>query len=246
MMTSFDERRDIISFENSADAIIFSVENFIKLASEAIAVRKVFTVALSGGSTPKTIFQLLTSPEYRHKVDWQYVKLFWSDERCVSPEDAESNYRMAMEAGFTTLPIPSENIFRMETEGANLEALEIAALKYEALIATHVPNKAFDLVMLGMGDDGHTASLFPKTHGLKIEGHLAIANFIPQKNTWRMTLTFECINSARAIVIYVLGAGKAAMLHKIFNNPYDPNSLPIQKIGTAVHKALWITDQPLC
>jgi len=243
MMTLFDDRRDVITFDGMEKAIAFSVEHFVKAACEAIAARNVFTVALSGGSTPKAIFQLLTSPLFRDRIDWNKVKLFWSDERAVSPDSPDSNYHMAMEAGFATIPIPPENIFRMAAESLDIEK---AAKEYENLIVKNVPNQSFDLVMLGMGEDGHTASLFPKTHALHSEERLVVANFIPQKNTWRMTLTFECINNAHAIAIYVIGASKAAMLQRIFNSPYEPDLLPIQRVGTAAHKALWITDQKIC
>ncbi len=242
MITFSDERRDMITLDGVKEAIVFAAEHFIKAAKDAIAARNVFTVALSGGSTPKAIFELIASPLFRDRVDWQRVKLFWSDERSTPPDHPESNYHMAMKAGFSTLPIPSENIFRMQAENPDIEK---AAEEYEALIIKHIPNQEFDYIMLGMGDDGHTASLFPKTHGLHSEGRLVIANFIPQKHTWRMTLTFNCINKAHAIVIYVMGASKEAMLRHVFNSYYDPDTLPIQRVGTPAHKALWITDQKI-
>jgi 6-phosphogluconolactonase len=110
------------------------------------------------------------------------------------------------------------------------------------LVEKILPNGVFDLVMLGMGEDGHTASLFPKTHGLHAEDRFVIANFIPQKNVWRMSLTFECINAARNIVIYVLGKSKASMVKQVLSGPYQPDDLPIQRVGTREHKALWVFD----
>lgn len=238
-ITSFDDRRDIIIPGNAEETITFCAEHFIAIAQNAIAEHGIFSVALSGGSTPKAIYQLLASPKFRPRLDWSHVQLFWSDERCVPLNDPESNYHMAMDAGFASLPIPKQNIFPMPVDNPDLEA---AAKNYEELIIEKVPNAVFDLVMLGMGEDGHTASLFPKTHGLHPGNRLAIANFIPQKDIWRMTLTFECINQAHEIAIYVLGKSKAKMLKHILTAPFEPDMLPVQAIGTRTHKALWIAD----
>lgn len=236
---SYDDRRDIVVPGDVAQTLAFCAEQFISVAAEAIGSRGKFSVALSGGSTPKALFQLLASSEYRSRVDWGNVQLFWSDERCVSGDDPESNYRMAMDAGFASLPIPKENIHRMPGEAKDIEA---AALEYEKLIERTLPGGVFDLVMLGMGDDGHTASLFPKTHGLHAEDRWVIANFIPQKNVWRLTFTYDLINTARHIVIYVIGKGKASMVKQVLSGSFDPDHLPIQRVGTREHKALWIFD----
>jgi len=236
----FDDRRDIIIPGNATETIAYCAEQFVNVAEESIKHHECFNVALSGGSTPKAIFQLLATPEYRKRVDWSKVNLFWSDERCVPPEDSESNYHMAMTAGFATLPIPKKNIFRMPADSENQEE---AAHRYENILLEHLHEKSFDLVTLGMGEDRHTASLFPKTHGLHVDtGRLVIANYIPQKETWRMSFTFECINSSRHIAIYVIGKNKAPMVSKVLTSPYDPDNLPIQQIGTRTHKALWILD----
>ena len=238
LIRSYDNRRDIVVPGDKLATIAFCVDHFIAIANESIAENGVFSVALSGGSTPKAIYQKLADPFYAAQIDWDKVLVFWSDERCVPPDDPESNYHMAMEAGFATLPIPTENIFRMKGE---IDP-EKAAQEYETLIKTAIPSKSFDLVMLGMGEDGHTASLFPKTHGLHPNEGLAIANFVPQKNTWRLTLTFEAINSAKHIAVYVLGKSKASMAAHILTAPYQPDDLPIQRVGTPTHKALWMMD----
>lgn len=238
---SIDSRRDIYIGNDTETTLKFCAEHFIDVASTAIAEQDKFCVALSGGKTPENLFKMLASPTYRSKLDWSKIFLFWSDERCVPPTHSESNYFMAMNAGLASLPIPSEHIFRMPAESSDREE---AAETYEKLIKKHTVSEAFDLVALGMGEDGHTASLFPKTHGLHTETEaLVIPNFIPQKDTWRMTLTFKCINEARHIAIYVLGKNKASMLKRVFNDPYDPNILPIQEIGSPTHKALWIADR---
>jgi 6-phosphogluconolactonase len=237
----FDDRRDIAIPGNARETTLFCAEQFLKIGNAAIQERGVFNAALSGGSTPKAIFQLLASPELRSQIDWKNVVLFWSDERNVLPDDPQSNYKMAMDAGFASLPLKKENIHRMPAEGEAIEA-EDAAKEYEKLILKLVPKASFDFVMLGMGEDGHTASLFPKTHGLHAEERLTIVNFVPQLNTWRMTLTYECINQSKNISIYVIGKNKAAMVKKVLSAPSEPDEFPIQKIGTRKHKALWILD----
>lgn len=238
-IASIDDRRDIVVPGDAHETVLYAANHFISLAESSISSHGHFAVALSGGSTPKAIFKLLTSPEFRHRISWKDLLLFWSDERCVSPDNPESNYHMAMEAGFASLPIPKQNIFRMQGEA---EDIENAARQYEKDIHKHVPHGSFDLVMLGMGDDGHTASLFPKTHGLHTDEQLVTANFIPQKNTWRLSLTYPCINDSHHIAIYVIGKSKASMLKRIFTSSYEPDTLPIQRIGTRHHKALFIVD----
>lgn len=235
MIQFYDERRDIAICGDKKATIFFSVEHFIKAANEAIDSKGSFTVALSGGSTPEAIFQSLASHENRDRIDWSRVFLFWSDERALPPDDKESNFRMAMMAGFATLPLKPEHIFRMKAE----DHIEENALHYQKLI---LENSPLDFVMLGMGEDGHTASLFPETHGLHSEDRLVIANYIPHKKCWRMTLTYECINASKQIVIYAMGSGKAKTLKNVLQGPYQPDLYPIQKIGTEKNKALWILD----
>jgi 6-phosphogluconolactonase len=236
---AYDERRDIALPGDAKATLDFCVDHFLALANQAIAERDRFFVALSGGTTPKAIFQSVTDPLHRKKVDWSKVFLFWSDERCVAPSHPDSNYRMAMEAGFEKVGVPQEHIFRMQGE----KDVEEGALAYDELIRHTVPDQRFDLVMLGMGADGHTASLFPRTHALHAPGRWAVANYVPSLQVWRLTLTFDCINAARHPVLYVLGANKAATAAQVLTAPYDPDELPAQAIGHANHKALWILDE---
>lgn len=234
---SLDLRRDIAVPGDHGATISYCVEHWIRIANESIKSRGAFYVALSGGSTPKVIFQALANNQER--VDWEKVYLFWSDERCVAPDNPESNYKMAMDNGLSRIPIPKSQIFRMKGEVHPEES----ALEYDEVIHKNIPNQVFDLVMLGMGDDGHTASLFPKTHGLHTLKRDAIANYIPQKDCWRLTLTFDSINKARNIVIYVLGESKAEMVKSILFGAENINLLPSQKIGTPSNHALWILDE---
>lgn len=230
---SFDERRDLVICEET-EAVPFAVQHFLETASSAIRVHGQFVVALSGGSTPKAIFHALLN--HKKDLDWSRVKLFWSDERAVPPTSPESNYKMAMDTAFGEL-VPPSNIFRMFAE----RDLKTEALEYEALIKSNCT--AFDLVMLGMGDDGHTASLFPHTKALEITRALVAPNFIETKNSWRMTLTYEGIHRSRAIIFYVLGANKAPMVHTVLKGPYDYHVHPSQRVGTASNHALWLLDK---
>lgn len=237
----YDERRDVAMPGDKAATIHFCVEHFIYLANENIANKNSFSVALSGGSTPAAIFKALAQKENRERVDWSKVLLFWSDERDVPPNDKDSNYHMAMEAGLSDLPIASNHIFRMKAESD----IEENALAYEKQITENIPNGVFDLVMLGMGEDGHTASLFPQSHGLHSGNRLVVANYIQDKKCWRMTLTFKCINAANHIVIYAMGKSKAEMLEKALAGPYIPDIIPIQRVGTLRSKALWVLDSDI-
>ena len=233
---AWDDRRDLIVPGDGAITLTFCVEHWISLSNEAIKDHGAFFVALSGGSTPKALFEALTSSPYKEMVQWNKCHLFWSDERAVDPDNKESNYHMAMQAGLGKMPIPSNQIHRMcaETE------MEKNALAYEKTITSHLKGRPFDLIMLGMGEDGHTASLFPHTKGLTEKERLVIANFVPQKDTWRMTFTYPCINTAKNIAIYVLGASKAKMLTEALFS--TSGIYPIELIGTSTHKALWIAD----
>lgn len=237
-MIHFDERRDLVIPGDEEKTIQFCVKQFIDIGLAAIVKKGFYTVALSGGSTPKAIFEFLCKPEHSRKLDWSKVLLFWSDERSVGPEDPNSNYKMAMDAGFKGLPLKKENIFRMVAE----KNIEENAQKYEKLILEKIPNASFDLVMLGMGDDGHTASLFPHTKALENKDRLVLANEVQEKKTWRMTFTYKCINQAQHISIYLIGKKKADMIFRALKTDYDPFDLPIQAVGTKEHKAIWIMD----
>lgn len=237
MEIKFDERRKLAIPGNNQATIDYAVEHWIKVANESIARFGNFAVALSGGSTPKLIFEELVKNKGR--VDWSKVLVFWSDERAAPPTDKESNYHMAMmEAGLQNLPIPKENIFRMVAESD----IEKNALAYENLIKEKL-KRPFDLIMLGMGEDGHTASLFPHTKALEVIKRLVVANHVPQKNTWRMSFTFECINQAAHIVLYALGSSKASILEKVLTGPFNPDEYPSQRVGTTGNPALFILDE---
>lgn len=236
---SLDMTRDIVILPNKEMALLFAAEHFCALAMQAIGERDVFTVALSGGSTPNGIYAHLSTPPFKDKIDWSKVLLFWSDERAVPPDDKESNFRASMEAGFNFLPIPEKNIFRMVAE----HHIEENAHEYERRIVENVPSASFDLMMLGMGPDAHTASLFPNTHALTANHHLVVPNYVPSIDKWRMTLTYECINNSRNIVSYIFGKEKSEVLQKVISNPKDIVKLPFQGVGTPPNKVLLILDE---
>jgi len=231
----WDERRTLAVPGDEKATLTYSAEHWIFLAKKAIEQKGSFFAALSGGSTPKAIYTLLATT-YSSQIDWTKVHLFWSDERCVPPTDPENNYYMAMEAGIKALSIPASHIHRMHAE----KDIEKHATLYEAEIRKTLGSSSFDLIMLGMGEDGHTASLFPSTEALKVADKLIVANTVPSKKCTRMTMTFPCINSAQNIVIYVIGAAKASMLKRALSKGEE---LPVQRVGTKKHKALWIADE---
>lgn len=233
MLKNWDARRDYIIAGNGAETIRFATEHWIHSAERAIQQRNRFVVALSGGSTPKAIYEALTE---KTQLDWSKVWLFWSDERAVPPDHPESNYRMAMES-FKKLPIPPNQIFRMKGEAE----IEKQAQDYEEIIHRLLGKDLFDLVMLGVGEDGHTASLFPNTAALKIEDRLVTSNYLPEKKSWRMTLTFKAINESRQSAIYAIGSSKKMIVPQVLNAPIE-SPYPASRIGDSIHKTLWILD----
>lgn len=238
-ITPWDERRDLVIPGDNHSTTLFCTDHWISVCNKSISDHGAFYVALSGGSTPKAIFERITSPPYDNRIDWSKVHLFWSDERAVLPEHPDSNYHMAMQAGLQKMPIPKEQIHRMQAE----KDIEAHALSYEKTIQSVLKGRPFDLVMLGMGEDGHTASLFPHTKALTETQRLVAANFLPEKNIWRMTFTYRCINAASHIALYVLGAGKKHILVEVLCSPDQFDRLPVQKVGTKEHHALWIVDE---
>lgn len=210
-----------------------AAHHFVEMTGEAVDARGRARIAVSGGSTPRAVFAMLGDPglEWRARMPWEKLDLYWVDERAVGPDDPESNFRMTREAMLDHVPMAPEQIHRIEGE---LEP-EAAAARYESelrsgfrLEGAEAPR--FDLVALGMGDDGHTASLFPHTEGLHQMGRLAIANHVPQKDAWRITLTWPVINHARSVFFLIGGAEKAEVLREVLTGPRDPERLPSQLI----------------
>ncbi|MBM3191396.1 MAG: 6-phosphogluconolactonase [Chlamydiae bacterium] len=233
---TWDAAKNIVIPGNKEETVLFCVKHFLYCAEQAMASHGYFAVALSGGSTPKALYDLL-GHHHSSALDWSKVYLFWSDERSVAPDHPDSNYHMAMQSGLKLLPILPSHIFRMPADGVIKEG----AKSYEATLDKILQGSPLDLIMLGMGDDGHTASLFPNTEGIKDDKHKVVANYIPEKSTWRMTFTASYINTATHIVFYVLGAAKKEALNKVFISP--SGTYPCTLIGTKAHPALWILDK---
>jgi 6-phosphogluconolactonase len=211
-----------------------AAQYFLEMASEAVQAQGRARIAISGGSTPKATFALLAdrNEPWRNHMPWDNLELYWVDERCVPPEDADSNYRMTREALLERAPLRPEQIHRIEGE---LEP-EAAAARYESELRNSfrlegAESPRFDLVQLGMGPDGHTASLFPHTEAIQELSRLAVANHAPgQKQSWRVTLTWSVINHAKSVFFLIAGADKAAVLNEVLTGPRDPGRLPSQLI----------------
>jgi 6-phosphogluconolactonase len=219
---------------NAAALARRAAEFFVVEADKAVAARGVARIAISGGSTPKATFANLAEQgeEWRERMPWEKLDLWWVDERCVPPDDAESNYRMTREALLDQVPLKPEQIHRMEGE---LEP-DDAAAKYEAelkksfgLKGTEVPR--FDVLQLGLGPDGHTASLFPHTEALHVTDRLVAANYVESLDMWRVTLTRPVINAARQVFFLIEGAEKAMILNEVMEGPRDEERLPSQFIA---------------
>ena len=195
-------------------------------------------MALAGGRTPKALYELLASDAYADSVDWSNVEIYFGDERTVPLDHLDSNYRMAKEALLDHVMLPRTNVHRMKAE---LEP-EAAAIEYGKMLKDRFGEEGgLDLVLLGMGDDGHTASLFPDTEALKETHHRCVANFVPKLNTWRLTLTAPFLNRSREAVVMVEGAGKATRVQEVLEGADDPDRLPIQLVRPR-DKYFWLMD----
>jgi 6-phosphogluconolactonase len=217
-------------------------EEFVSLSQEAILQRGRFAVALAGGSTPRAIYELLASTEFKGAVDWARVFVFFGDERCVPPDDNESNYRMAREALLDHVPIPPSNIFRMKGELAPADA----ATEYEKELRKFFPSlewPRFDLILLGMGDDGHTASLFPGTDALNETERWVVSNHVEKLHTDRLTLTLPAINHAARIIFTVTGDAKTPVLKRVLKPASDTDKLPASRVRAVDGTTEWHVDQ---
>lgn len=232
------------TFHRSADAGAVAREAarwFVSLARAAVAGRGRFGVALAGGSTPRRVYEIIAA-DARDEVEWGKVHVWFGDERCVPPDHAESNYRMASEALLSRVPLPAVNIHRMTGEG---DAAANARL-YEGELRSFFdgePWPALDLVLLGLGEDGHTASLFPHSPALAEREVWAAANWIEKLNAYRLTLTAPVINYAARVAFVVTGGAKADALAEVVEGPSDPRRLPAQLIRPRNGSLDWFVDE---
>jgi 6-phosphogluconolactonase len=228
-------------YDNPEDVARAAAGRFVDLAREAIDARARFCVALSGGSTPKRAYELLATEPYINQVNWSKVHVFFGDERCVPPNDPESNFRMASEAMLSHVPIPIANVHRMIGEGDPA----INARLYEDGLRSFFEDASwprFDLIFLGMGDDGHTASLFPGSAALKEDTAWVVANWVEKFKTFRITLTAPAINHAANVAFLVTGESKAKRLAEVTGGPRT-DSLPSQLIQPINGSLEWFIDK---
>ncbi len=216
------------------DFFEIATEKFIEIANEAIAERGKFIVALAGGSTPKELYKLLANKN----LAWEKVIFFFGDERNVPIDSVESNFKMANETLFLPLKINHNNIYRWQTEH---ETPKKVAEDYSEKINSIAPT--FDLILLGMGNDGHTASLFPYSIALGETDKAAVENWVEQQNSWRFTITFTTINNARNVIFLVKGEDKAKILHEVLEGEFRPKRLPSQLVKPENGKLLWLLDE---
>ena len=233
-----------IEVAEHADALNHCVaEQFVRLTTEAVEARGRCTVALSGGSTPKNVYQLLAAPAFRARVRWGDIHFFWGDERHVPPDHPDSNYRMAVEAMLSKVPVPPANVHRVRGE---LPDTERSAREYEETIRACVAGASlprFDVIHLGIGTDGHTASLFPGSAALAERERLCVANWVEKFAGYRITLTLPILNAARAAIFIVTGAAKAPIIQQVLRDRDATPPFPAQLIRPVDGECWWMLDQ---
>jgi 6-phosphogluconolactonase len=244
-MTAVAER-EVVILPDAATIARRAADEFLRCANEAVAQKGSFTVALSGGSTPRTLHTLLADDlAFRRNVPWAKIHFFFGDERHVAPDSADSNFHMANETLFSKGLVKPEQITRIKGEYASTEK---AALEYEQALRAYFKLKdgeypRFDLVFLGMGDEGHTLSLFPGTSALHASNRIVVRNWVGKFYTERITLTAAAANQANRVIFLVTRSDKACALKAVLEGPYEPDQLPAQLIRPVNGKLLWLVDQ---
>lgn len=234
-----DERRRVFIAKTEEEAYEFCLQTFTEEVKKAISARGSCTLALSGGTTPLRLFDLLTESAAAFLINWSLLDIFWCDERCVPPEDPESNYGTAMHY-FNRPPLNLAKKHRLAGESEDLDAI---ARDYERKVKKVCPDGSFDFILLGIGEDGHTASLFPHTKALTEEKRLYVANHILQKNCYRLTMTFPAIERAKSAYVLALGKAKAKILKQILFGEYNYEEIPAQRLGTTSNPVSFIIDK---
>jgi 6-phosphogluconolactonase len=234
--------KQLVTSKNSDELDQLAARKIIEIAARAVEQSGRFTLALSGGSTPRSLYQLLASEPYRKRIAWDKAHFFFGDERLVAADSPESNYRMAKVAFLEPLKIPEGRIYRWKTELSEPKAI---AADYENQLRAFTKGSLpkFDLVLLGLGPDGHTASLFPFTQALQEAERDAVANWVPKLDAWRLTLTFPVLNNAANVVFLVSGDDKASILRAVLEGPFDPDRLPAQMIQPFHGDLFWLIDR---
>lgn len=220
---------------------IAAAEIFVRIANNSVSTSGQFTVALAGGSTPRLLYKLLATDKFRTRIDWKRVFFFFGDERNVPPDFEQSNFRMAYETLFAPLKTSESNIFRWHTEFGEPE--EIASDYADRLGAFFGRTPRFDLTLLGLGSDGHTASLFPGTDAVNETAKMAIANWVEKLGEYRLTLTFPVINNSANVVFLVSGEEKAVVLKSVLEGELGPEPLPAQLVNPVNGELFWMVDE---
>ncbi|MEO6211008.1 MAG: 6-phosphogluconolactonase [Gemmatimonadaceae bacterium] len=225
-----------------------SAERFVAAAEHAIATHGRFVVALSGGSTPRATYERLAREPLARRIDWSRVHIVWGDERCVAPDDPDSNYKMARDTLLDRVPLPAANIHRIRGE----EPPDRAAESYEVVLRTLLrtptgppssdPARRIDLVLLGLGDNGHTASLFPERPALDELSRWVVAAHVNAIPPWRVTMTLPLLNAAAELLFIVAGTDKADVLNRVRRGPPRPRELPAQLIAPTSGRVRWLVD----
>jgi len=228
--------RELLIAQNSDEASLFAAIRFIHVGRQAILNHQFFSVALSGGQTPRKLYEILAQPAMAERLDWSKVRLFWSDERAVPPDHPESNFHVAMEY-FSKPPLNQATLFRMHAEEADLHR---AAHRYETQISANCWNNRLDLLLLGMGSDGHTASLFPDSEVLSENERLVAPSIDDTTGMRRLTLTIPCIQDALFTLVLVFGKEKAEVLKEVCVGIKEPKKCPAKYIGKGRLPALFI------
>jgi 6-phosphogluconolactonase len=220
-----------------------AAREFDYAVSEALRDRVVFRVALSGGSTPRALHARLAAKPYRTRIAWERIRFLFGDERCVPPDHERSNFRMARETLFDPLRIPSDQVFRMRGEADPPAAAAEYARTLASEFARSRSGPRFDLVLLGLGPDGHTASLFPGTKALGERVRLVVANSVPKFREWRLTSTYRLLNAARRVVFLAAGEEKRAAVNRIVKREPGWRKLPAAGIRPRDGTLLWLLDE---
>jgi 6-phosphogluconolactonase len=217
-----------------------AARQIVEWAQAAIDARGAFSVALSGGSTPRELHLRLSRPPLKDQLDWARVHIFFGDERCVAPDDPQSNYRMARETLLDQLPIPAGHVHRMKGEMPPDEAAAQYEREMKAFFGDDPPR--LDVILLGMGDNGHTASLFPGLTAVHENERWVMAEYVAEVGMWRITLTPVVINLGREVVFLVSGGGKASMLRQVLQGPFAPDERPAQIVRPTPGEVMWLVD----
>lgn len=239
-------KREVVILPDAASVTRTAANEFLRAATTAVAQHGSFSVSLSGGSTPKALYSLLAEdPALRAQMPWDKIHFFFGDERHVPPDHPDSNYRMAREALFSKAPVNSDQITRIYAEFPDAEK---AALEYQHSLRAYFKLQdgelpRFDLVLLGMGDEGHTLSLFPGTTALHASDRIVVRNWVGKLYTERITLTAPAVNQANRVIFLVTRADKALALKAVLEGPYEPEQLPAQLIQPSNGSLLWLVDQ---